>query len=321
MAVDYKPALDGHDPQAKIGVITAATIEGNAILIEGFIYAADFPEVAAEIKASQDALGFSYEARNLYTNDPDANPCVITDCVFTGAAILRKDKAAYRTTSIAAVAEEDDMNEDVKKLLEGLSSGLEGLTKQFTDLSASVEELKKGPEKVEANAMSIVEPHAQACEACAAAMEVAGIGGDPNNGDAVHLRKIAGHMRASAALGRVPHSYSDYGVHAAADSKSTDVVAEMSKKLDEMVKPLADGLKAMETKLADLKASAVADVEAPVRKTLPASITTLLAKAGLEAPANGEKFSLAKVNEALKELPYATRLQVKAALGQSGLLD
>jgi hypothetical protein len=115
-------------------------------------------------------LGFSYEARNLYTNDPDANPCVITECVFTGAAILRKDKAAYRTTSIAAVAEEDDMNEDVKKLLEGLSSGLEGLTKQFTDLSASVEELKKGPEKVEANAMSIVEPHAQACEACAAAM-------------------------------------------------------------------------------------------------------------------------------------------------------
>ena len=75
----------------------------NAILIEDFIYAADFPEVAAEIKASQGVLGFSYEARNLYTNDPDANPCVITDCVFTGAAILRKDKAAYRTTSIAAV--------------------------------------------------------------------------------------------------------------------------------------------------------------------------------------------------------------------------
>ena len=47
MAVDYKPNLDGHDPKNKIGVITAATIEGDAILIEGFIYAADFPEVAA----------------------------------------------------------------------------------------------------------------------------------------------------------------------------------------------------------------------------------------------------------------------------------
>ena len=75
----------------------------NAILIEDFIYAADFPEVAVEVKASQDMPGFSYEAPNLYTNDSDANPCVITDCVFTGAAILRKDKAAYRATSIAAV--------------------------------------------------------------------------------------------------------------------------------------------------------------------------------------------------------------------------
>ena len=111
MAIDYKPKMDGHDPKAKIGIITAATIEGNAILIEGFIYANDFPEVAAEIKASKDVLGFSYEASNLYTNDPDANPVVISDCVFTGAAILRKDKAAYTTTSIAAnAAENDDMS-------------------------------------------------------------------------------------------------------------------------------------------------------------------------------------------------------------------
>jgi hypothetical protein len=92
MAVDYKPELDGHNPQAKIGVITAANIDGDAILIEGFIYAADFPEVAAEIKASQDLLGFSYEARNLYTNDPDANPCVITDCVFTAPRSCERTK-------------------------------------------------------------------------------------------------------------------------------------------------------------------------------------------------------------------------------------
>jgi hypothetical protein len=322
MAVDYEPNLDGHDPQAKIGVITAATIEGNAIVIEGFIYAADFPEAAAEIKASQDLLGFSYEARNLYTNDPDANPCVITDCVFTGAAILRKDKAAYRTTSIAAVAEEDEMNEEFKKVLEGLSAGLEGLNKQFAEMAASVEELKKGAAKVEANAMSVVEPHAQACEACAASMEAAGIGGDPNNGHAVALRKIAGHLRASAALGRVPHVYRDhdYYVNAAADNKA-DAVAELAKKLDEMVKPLADGLKALETKLADVKAAAVADAKAPERKTLPASITTLLAKAGLQAPEDGSKFSLASVDAALKELPFATRLQVKAGLTQNGLLD
>jgi hypothetical protein len=34
------------------------------------------------------------------TTDPDANPIPIAECVFTGAAILLKDKAAYRTTLI-----------------------------------------------------------------------------------------------------------------------------------------------------------------------------------------------------------------------------
>jgi hypothetical protein len=323
MAVDYKPEMDGHNPQAKIGLITGATIEGDAIVIEGFIYAADFPDVAAEIKASQDVLGFSYEARNLYTNDPDANPCVITDCVFTGAAILRKDKAAYRTTSIAAVAEEDEMSEDTKKVLEGLAEGVAALTKQFAELSASVEDLKKkGPEKVEANArtMSLVEPHAKACEACADGMEAAGVGADPRHGHVAVLRNMAGHMRAEAAMGRVPHVYRDhdYFVNAAADDKAD---AEMAKKLDEMVKPLAEGFKAMETKLADVKAAAVADAKAPERKTLPASVTTLLAKAGLQAPEDGSKFSLASVDAALKELPFATRLQVKAGLTQNNLLD
>jgi hypothetical protein len=321
VAVDYKPELDGHNPQAKIGVITAANIEGDAILIEGFIYAADFPEVAAEIKASQDALGFSHEARNLYTNDPNANPCVITECVSIGAAILRKDKAAYRTTSIAASAEDDAMSEEIKKALEGLTSGLDGLTKQFAELSASVEDLKKkGPEKVEANArtMSMVEPHALACEACADGMEAAGVGGDPQNGHALVLRRVAGHLRAAAALGKVPHVFRDSDwLTAAADDKADDV----SKKLDEMVKPLPDGLKALESKLADVKAAAVANAEAPARKTLSPAITTFLVKAGLEAPANGEKFSLAKLNDALKELPTATRLLVKAGLGQADLLD
>jgi hypothetical protein len=315
MAVDYKPNLDGHDPKNKIGVITAATIEGDAILIEGFIYAADFPEVAAEIKASQDLLGFSYEARNLYTNDPDANPCVITDCVFTGAAILRKDKAAYRTTSIAAVAEDDEMNEEIKTMLEGL-------TKQFAELSATVEDLKKkGPEKVEANAMSMVEPHAQSLESCAAAMEASGVGGDAQRGHAVVLRRMAGSMRAEAAMGKVPHIYRDHDYFVSAAADKVDETAAINARLDEMVKPLAASLAALETKLADVKAAAVANVEAPARKTLPASITTLLAKNGLEAPADGSKFSLATVDAALKELPFQTRLQVKAGLTQNGLLD
>jgi hypothetical protein len=104
MAIDYQADFAGHDPQTKIGVITGAAIEDNAIRINGVIYAADFPELAAEIKANKGKLGFSFEARDLLTDHPEADPIPIVDCVFTGAAILLKEKAAYWSTSIAASA-------------------------------------------------------------------------------------------------------------------------------------------------------------------------------------------------------------------------
>ena len=104
MAVDITADFDGHDAQQKIGVITAATIEGSDLKIEGFVYAADFPEEAAFIKANKDALGFSFEAQDIYVESLDGAPLVITACVFTGAAILLKDKAAFTTTSLAASA-------------------------------------------------------------------------------------------------------------------------------------------------------------------------------------------------------------------------
>jgi hypothetical protein len=100
MAVDFTSEFDGHDPQSKIGVITGSWIDGNAICINGFIYAADFPEEAAFVKANKDKLGFSFEACDLLTNDPDADPISIAECVFIGAALLFKDKAAYKSTSI-----------------------------------------------------------------------------------------------------------------------------------------------------------------------------------------------------------------------------
>lgn len=100
MGVNYCP--DGHNPKEKIGIIDAATIEGNSIAVKGYIFAADFPEEAAQIKANKDNLGMSFEARDLWTNDQGANPVPIIDCVFTGAAIVLKNKAAYRSTSINA---------------------------------------------------------------------------------------------------------------------------------------------------------------------------------------------------------------------------
>lgn len=103
MGVNYNP--DGHSPQEKVGVIFGSEIVGNELRIHGVIYAADFPEVAEQIKANKDKLGFSFEARDLMTTDAKADPVPICECVFTGAAILLKNKAAFTSTSIHAARE------------------------------------------------------------------------------------------------------------------------------------------------------------------------------------------------------------------------
>lgn len=318
MAVNYKSTMDGHDPRAKVGIISAATIEGDAINIEGFIYANDYPDVAAEIKASKDVLGFSYECRDIYTNNPDANPVVITDCTFTGAAILLKAKAAYRSTSLQASAEKEFvMDKEVEKMFTDLTAGQVALTAALATITASVEKL--GPISA-ANLLSKIEPHAAKLEAAADKMESEGIGGDANNGHAVVLRKMAGSMRAEAAQGRMPSSWSFY---AAADKivvKEGDGL-DTAKAIADAVKPFADQVAAMGTKIADLTAAARADVKAPERKTVKPEITALLAKGGIDVGALGDaKIEVAKLDGALKEFGFAKRLEIKAALSQAGML-
>ena len=65
------------------------------------------------------------------------------------------------------------------------------------------------------NQLSKVEPHAAALEAAADRMDADGIGGHPTRGHAAVLRDMVGCMRAEAAVGKTPYSYSD--MHAGAD--------------------------------------------------------------------------------------------------------
>src|SRR5215469_16489802 len=62
MAVDYKPSWDGHDARRKIGLLTEANVVGEKLLVRGYLYARDFPEVAQSIQThSPNAMGMSYE--------------------------------------------------------------------------------------------------------------------------------------------------------------------------------------------------------------------------------------------------------------------
>ncbi len=116
MALDYAPGLDRHDARRKVGVITRAEIVGKKVELGGHLFAKDFPEIVREIgkggRASLDSagsqtrprtrmgLGMSYEIADARVADMKASVWSLTHVRFTGAAILRRDKAAYRETWI-----------------------------------------------------------------------------------------------------------------------------------------------------------------------------------------------------------------------------
>jgi hypothetical protein len=101
MAVNYDPSdMDEHQTSHKVGVITKAWREGRDVWTEGFVWKRDFPEAERDLK--QKALGQSMELGSVWVENENAPVWDLTDFVFTGATILKKDAAAYTNTSLSA---------------------------------------------------------------------------------------------------------------------------------------------------------------------------------------------------------------------------
>jgi hypothetical protein len=114
MALDYSLSFDRHDTRRKVGVITRAEIIGKKLELGGYLFAKDFPEIVKEIgrggscqmsvdDPSSDrhtCLAMSYEIADARVADVKAKIWTLTQVTFTGAAILRRDKAAYQDTWI-----------------------------------------------------------------------------------------------------------------------------------------------------------------------------------------------------------------------------
>ncbi|MHB0992694.1 MAG: hypothetical protein ACYC0M_15655, partial [Burkholderiales bacterium] len=258
MGVDYTPSFAGHDAQRKIGIITVATIEGDAIHIEGFLYGADFPAVVKDIQSRKSQLGFSYEAQAA-VKDWKQDPVEITSCMFTGAAILLKDKAAYTTTSLSANADLQELTQmDIKELLAAMAE----LKAQNDAMKAQNDAMAEKIGKMEASNTALaassvlhkVKPHADRLRAAADEMEKDGLGMHEKRGHVAHLRGMADRMEADAILGKMPHIFEDgsWMSAAAADVKNPE-------------------LDALKIKIGELEAKLFAQAAEPARKTLEAS--------------------------------------------------
>lgn len=105
MAVDYAPGWDGHDARRKCGIITQADVEGNCLRVSGYLFGKDFPEVEQRVRRSvAGTMGMSYEIADAHVEDMNADVWTLTRATFTGAAILLREKAAYRNTSFQLAA-------------------------------------------------------------------------------------------------------------------------------------------------------------------------------------------------------------------------
>jgi hypothetical protein len=105
MAVDYTPGWDGHDARRKCGIITQADVEGNRLRVSGYLFAKDFPEVEEQMRRSNaGTMGMSYELADAHVADMNSAIWTLTRATFTGAAILLREKAAYRETSFHLAA-------------------------------------------------------------------------------------------------------------------------------------------------------------------------------------------------------------------------
>lgn len=107
MALDYSPSLDRHDSRRKVGIVTRAEVVGKLVELGGYLFARDFPEIVRKLgrrelagTRSSTALGMSYEITDARGLDLRAKIWTLTKVTFTGAAILRREKAAYQDTWI-----------------------------------------------------------------------------------------------------------------------------------------------------------------------------------------------------------------------------
>jgi hypothetical protein len=151
MAVDFAPGLRGHDVRRKIGIITRAEIVEDRLEVAGYFFGKDFPDVIRELRALRHRLGMSYEVTGVRVADWTQPVWRLERVVFTGAAILEREAAAYEETSLAAHSAKDrsdfskqgdTMNDKLSKTLELIAQSQQSLAAELSSFRAVVEELR-----------------------------------------------------------------------------------------------------------------------------------------------------------------------------------
>lgn len=98
--------------EATLGAKPAYRNPTGRLVISGYLFAHDFPDVVEEIRAQSSGpistLGMSYEITQVEVPNLTSEIWTVTAFTFTGAAVLRRDRAAYPQTWITVEGPEGE---------------------------------------------------------------------------------------------------------------------------------------------------------------------------------------------------------------------
>lgn len=298
--------LDGPAPR------TDATV----IAVAGYIFARDFPEVVREIASARD-LGMSYEVADAAVEDIRAPVWKLTAVTFTGAAILRRKKAAYEQTSISLAASSKPRSLDYAPAGASLGMTNQGLG---APLGMTKEALKgRGfsravPGQFEIGALAPEgNPHSRG-RLCHQDQ------GDSMNNELTKQfletseRLAAAAQALESTLARLDAQHNELTTKIDRMVAAVDDSAER-KTLEERVSDLLSKKEELEKQNADLKAQAA---RGALRKTLPPIVSALLAKNGIDA---SDKFEVSALDKILAPLSVEQRIAVKGEMARAGVIS
>jgi hypothetical protein len=284
MAVDFTAGFDGHDARRKVGIISSADIRNNKIEVAGYIFARDFPEVVREIESARD-LGMSYEVADAAVEDIRAPVWKLTAVTFTGAAILRRKKAAYEQTSISLAAGSKPRSLDF-----GPADSPLGMTNQDNQRGLGV--------RAHTGEIMNTELTKQFLESSA--------------------RLAAASEALEQTIARLDAQHSDLSTKIDRMVAAVDESAER-KTLEERISELLTKKEELEKQNAELKALAARGTSsANQRKTLSPMVSALLAKNGLDA---SDRFEVSALDKILAPLSVEQRIAVKGEMARAGVIS
>jgi hypothetical protein len=156
---DITDVFDRHNQRFVIGAVDTAEIRNeNEVYITGHLFNYNFYDVCEFIQLSKKSLGFSIEI--LMDIDDKEDHAVAKNIEFTGVCILFQDKAAFKSTYMAAQKrkEVDKMEftkEDLQKmfadLMTNVNASIASIKTDVETLTVSVGEVKDNFAKLEAD--------------------------------------------------------------------------------------------------------------------------------------------------------------------------